>query len=173
MADPNCVKSKMETVLPLRMKDLNEKLDPRWINSRRDAAEPNLPQLLRLIDDPKCAQSSILAFFPMLVLERIETEDPVRAKALNDRDDPRWTKSSPETAEPNLHVLLNEKLLPKWANDKIDAADPSLVVATTDIDDPTRRKFRIDIELPSCRKSKIETAEPQRPMLLRLRLLTR
>ena len=64
---------------------------------------------------------------------------PVRQKLLNDRPEPRLTKSNVEHADPKREM--------PWRL----------------IDDPKRVYDRTDTELPKCKKSKTLALEPNRP----------
>jgi hypothetical protein len=107
----------IENELPILKTALTDKELPSWQKSRTERESPRRAIDRRLIVDPRCKKSRIEQLFPsrvsLLFISPIDIADPTRRRDLNERELPKFTNCSADTALPLLIKLRKLKLLPK------------------------------------------------------------
>jgi hypothetical protein len=102
--------------------------------------------------------------FPAILTNRATLKDePTRAKERSEKLEAQETKSQALRLRPRRTNCRRERDEPMCAASIIDIPVPRRVnLPETDNPLPARAKFRQEIELPICRKSKTEQADPSR-----------
>jgi hypothetical protein len=145
---------------PTRAKDRTEILDPML---------PVVNTLIALANRVKLRMETLLPNSAWLMMERSNTEPtrltPMQLKPLANRTKERTERLLPDCTWSRIERCEENRL--KFLNDKLL---PSITSVKTLIPWPTRKKLRMETELPNFMASKAETADPNRTIDLTLML---
>ena len=98
---PNLVCPKMLTVLPKRCAPLRDSDEPNCTKSSTENVEPMREKDRKLMEDPKMMKSRTEMVFPRFISPVTETDEPILANCLSDKDDDNCTKSRTVSEEPS------------------------------------------------------------------------
>jgi hypothetical protein len=78
-----------------------------------------------------------------------ESEDPSRAKARTDSDEPKCTKSITDNVDPKRAMERSDSVDPKYEQSRTDKALPKRATPSSDIVEPMRIMFLSDNDEPT------------------------